>query len=772
MPCLHVFTDDVVVHRVKGLTSTFETFRLPLLALSFDYGGLVVSARARGAPAEPSRSPVAEEHARRLLEGFGATDLECLDTHATVPGVQADYLVAPEGDASDFCTFQSVVIPQLRSLGFRVTMADDHEWKIVEPEPRWFAELEVGQRDQAGPRREDWFGLELGIDFGGQRVSLLPALLDLLEKSGSGEGLHDLARHASRRVALRVAEGVYLPLPVERLRGILRVLAELYEGRPPESGVLGIPPARVGALSRLDLVFRGEGRELRWFGGAVNAWKDASASLAPPPVAPPDALRAELRPYQQSGLAWLQHLRARGAGGILADDMGLGKTLQTIAHLALEKQQGRLGKPALIVAPTTLVRIWTREIARFAPGLRAIALYGPSRHALHARIDANDVVVTSYRVLLGDQERLAERSFSHLILDEAQTIKNEKCRAHRVARSLVAEHRLCLTGTPVENHLGELWALQDFLNPGLLGGERYFSRFFRGPIEKLKNTERLAALRAILAPYILRRTKAEVARELPPKTELRRPVELRGQQRELYESIRVAGHEEVRKIIRKKGLSASTIPILGALTKLRQVCCDPRLVPMSGVARGESAKLKVFEELTTQLLLGGHRVLVFSQFTSMLSLLAASLDERKIAYTTLTGSTVDRPAAISRFEQGEVDVFLISLRAGGTGLTLTGADSVIHYDPWWNPAVQAQATDRAHRIGQDKPVFVHHLFVAGSVEERMLRLQKRKRGVADAILGEGDAASALTEQDVELLFAPLGAARPPRPLAHGTFEAS
>jgi SNF2 family DNA or RNA helicase len=561
-------------------------------------------------------------------------------------------------------------------------------------------------------------------------------------------------------VAVPVKEHVYLSLPTERLRGILRVLAELYDGRPIEKGVLPVPDGKLDALKRLDEIFVDNNAELRIVGEARAAVLESKTFGEPPQVEQPEGLRAELRPYQKQGLSWLQHLVDRGVGGVLADDMGLGKTLQTISHLALLKQRGLLVKPAIIVAPTSLVNNWARETAKFAPRLRVLALHGPDRAPLYEKFDTADVIVTSYPVVIRDEEKLAEFEFSILVLDEAQTIKNDKGRAHGAVRAVRTDHRLCLSGTPVENHLGELWALSDFLNPGLLGDELHFSRFYRFPIEKQRNAERLETLREILAPYILRRTKAEVAKELPPKTELHRPIDLKGEQRELYESIRVAAHAEVRKIIKKKGLSASTIPILGALTKLRQVCCDPRLVNMTGAVAKESAKLRVFEDLTDQLLHDGHRVLVFSQFTTMIGLLEASLAERNIAYTTLTGNTPDRPEAIGRFEKGEVDVFLISLRAGGTGLTLTGADMVIHYDPWWNPAVQAQATDRAYRIGQSRPVFVHHLYVAGSVEERMLRLQRKKRIVADAILGEGEGSAALTEDDVELLFAPLGAKSP------------
>jgi len=385
--------------------------------------------------------------------------------------------------------------------------------------------------------------------------------------------------------------------------------------------------------------------------------------------------------------------------------------------------------------------------------------HGTERHAID--FAGADVVVTSYPILVRDEDRFSSSDFHIVVLDEAQTIKNLKSRAHAAARTVHAEHRLCLSGTPVENHLGELWALVDFVCPGLLGDELHFGRFWRVPIEKGRNDERLLALRELVGPYILRRNKRDVAKELPPKTEVQRPVELRGPQRELYESIRVAAHAEVRKLIKKKGLAASTVPILGALTKLRQVCCDPRLVRIDAASRvRESAKYSMFFELLDKQLEGGHKILVFSQFTSMLALLARGLDERRVPYSTLTGETADRGAAVDRFEKGDARVFLISLRAGGTGLTLTSADVVVHYDPWWNPAVQAQATDRAYRIGQTKPVISYHLFAAGSVEERILALQKSKRHVADAILGEGEASrapAALSEPEVDVLFAPLGA---------------
>ena len=758
IPCIRLFADDVVIHRTEGLGSVFETEKVPLLELSFEYDGIRYLASDPDGVEDDSETELrdldGEARARRFLESFGAVPLDCLDDWAT--SVHADYAIRCEGNVHDFCAFSAYVVPQLKALGWDVEIAADYPFRVVALEPAWYANVERVSRDGETTNRPDWFGLELGIDLDGRRVNLLPALIELIERS-NGKGFTELAQSAKKCLALPVGDGLYLPVPAERARALLRVLAELWEGASGEKGKIEFPQVRAPALLALEEAFIGDGASLTMGGdGTARAWAEQLVAPALGPAEPPAGLVASLRPYQVEGLTWLQNLRAQGVGGILADDMGLGKTLQTIAHLLTEKEQGRLDRPALIVAPTSLVSNWDREIAKFAPSLRVHVFHGSDRSWDNAA-DA-DVVITSYPILCRDEELVAKTAYHMVILDEAQTIKNMRSKAHLSARAIDAEHRLCLSGTPIENHLGELWALLDFVNPGLLGNEMHFGRFYRVPIEKGRNEERLMALRELVAPYILRRMKRDVAKELPPKTEVMRPIELRGPQRELYESIRVAAHAEVRRLIRKKGMAASTIPILGALTKLRQVCCDPRLVRMgsAGTIR-DSAKYDMFFELLEKQLEGGHRVLVFSQFTSMLALLAAGLKERKIAYAELTGATIDRAAAVDKFEGGKAEVFLISLKAGGTGLTLTSADVVIHYDPWWNPAVQAQATDRAYRIGQKKPVMSYHLFAAGSVEERILGLQRSKRHVADAILGNGAAASVLSENDVDVLFAPLGA---------------
>jgi SNF2 family DNA or RNA helicase len=505
------------------------------------------------------------------------------------------------------------------------------------------------------------------------------------------------------------------------------------------------------------------GRLDRWIDendGRVDASVDALRSrlralaVAAEPDMPRD-LDGTLRPYQCLGLSWLQFLQAIGAGGILADDMGLGKTITTLAFL-LRRKEVEGPAPSLVVCPTSVATNWVREAARFTPTLRVLLLHGPTRERAAASIAECDVVITTYALLRRDLDALAAVHFRCAVLDEAQNIKNARSQARRALERVPAAHRLCLTGTPVENHLGELWSLFDWLSPGLLGDQLSFRRFWRQPVEQRHDAERLEALRQLIAPCVLRRLKRDVARELPPKTELSVPVELGAQQRELYEAIRVAAHADVRRAIRAKGVAASSVAILDALTKLRQVCCDPRLVAMSA-ARGvvDSAKLEALLELLRDQLAAGHRVLLFSQFTSMLALVAESLRAREIGHLVLTGETRHRQRVVDAFEEGQADVFLISLKAGGTGLNLTSANTVVHYDPWWNPAAQAQATDRAYRIGQTRPVFVHNLYVAGSVEERVLALQEKKRWLSSNLLGDGPSGPALGEAEIEALFAPI-----------------
>jgi SNF2 family DNA or RNA helicase len=469
----------------------------------------------------------------------------------------------------------------------------------------------------------------------------------------------------------------------------------------------------------------------------------------------PPGLQAELRPYQSYGLGWLQFLREYGFGGILADDMGLGKTLQTLAHVLMEKQDGRLRQPALVVAPTSLLFNWRAEARRFTPDLSVLTLHGADRKGQFQWIDESDLVLTTYPLLSRDGDLLARHDFHLLILDEAQAIKNPRTRAAREVRRLRAHHRLCLSGTPLENHLGELWSLFDFLMPGMLGGQTRFRQQVQRPIERNDDHDRREALARRIRPFFLRRTKQEVAPELPPKTEMVRAVTLEGPQLRLYERYRVAMHDKVRRAINGPGLDKSRILVLNALLKLRQICCDPRLLKdVEGVETMPSAKREMLGQLLPDLVEEGRRILVFSQFVSMLNLIEKDLEAMGIRFVKLTGQTRDRQAVVERFQTGQVPVFLISLKAGGVGLNLTAADTVIHYDPWWNPAVEDQATDRAHRIGQDQNVFVYRLLTEQTVEQKVFELQQSKRGLVESLFGGGGAIN-LTSDDLDTLFEPL-----------------
>jgi superfamily II DNA or RNA helicase len=741
VPCLRVFADTLFV---DDGSRNGDELRTAMLRLDFDYQGRRVRS---GDPRWSGRDRDAEAQACRVLEGLGAIELAHLDDCAVSPGAGVDYVVAVDADVHALCAFAAYAVPQLRGLGWRVDVEPDFPWQVVGSDVPLYASA------LPDAERPDWFGLELGVELDGHRIDLLPALLEMLEVAGD---LQSLVRPARRCVAVRVDDRRWLPVPPARLRLLAKVLLELYR----DGGKCRAPAIRAPIIAELCATLHDGTRPLRWVGD--TRIRDQAYALALGPrrtarVTAPDGLCADLRPYQREGVAWLQHLRAHDASGVLADDMGLGKTLQTIAHVLIEKEQGRLDRPALIVTLTSLVGNWQRELRRFAPSLRVAVHHGPDRHDRIATLASHDVVITTYPLVARDRDELAAIPVHVLVLDEAHAIKNCDAQAAEAVRRLDTRHRVCLSGTPIENHLGELWSLFDFLMPGFLGARDEFTTQFRQPIEERGDRVRLEALRDRVRPFILRRTKDAVAPELPAKTQLVRAIELTGAQRELYESIRVAAHADVRRHIKVRGLAGSTIAILDALLKLRQVCCDPRLVSVEA-ARSvtDSAKLDVFLELVVQQLAEGRRLLVFSQFARMLALISEALLGRGIGHVTLTGSTPDRQKPIDAFQTGRADVFLISLKAGGAGLNLTGADTVIHYDPWWNPAAQAQATDRAHRIGQTKPVFVHDLIAAGSVEERMLGLQRHKRLIADAILAPGGAAaSLLTEHDVEHLLSPL-----------------
>ncbi len=373
------------------------------------------------------------------------------------------------------------------------------------------------------------------------------------------------------------------------------------------------------------------------------------------------------------------------------------------------------------------------------------------------QIKHTDLVVTTYSLIVRDITALSSSRWHSIILDESQIIKNPDTKIATALTQLTGHHKICLTGTPVENHLGELWAQFSFLIPGLLGTESSFTKLFRHPIERNGDWERQQILSERLRPFMVRRTKEQVAPELPPKEVIVCRIPMHSSQRDLYEAVRLSVHESVQTEVVEKGWNKSQLLVLNALLKLRQVCCHPRLLKIATTeAAGTSSKLNALMEMLNLMLEEGRSILLFSQFTAMLDIIKEELLKCKISFVELTGNTVDRETPVSRFQNGEVRLFLLSLKAGGTGLNLTAADTVIHYDPWWNPAAEDQATDRAHRIGQTKPVFVYKLITEGTIEERMLLLQERKKALAHGLYDQLDRpAAALTQEDMQLLFEPL-----------------
>jgi len=533
-------------------------------------------------------------------------------------------------------------------------------------------------------------------------------------------------------------------------------LLELFDDRAKDFDADSLRLSRIDALrARVAL---GEGVVWQGAQGLTELAERLKGQTGLPITPLPEGLHAELRPYQHQGLDWLQFLRSHGLAGILADDMGLGKTLQTLAHIQCEKEAGRLDRPALVVVPVSLLGNWQREAARFCPGLRCLVLHGAERHGQAADLAQADLVLTSYSLLHRDRERWLAQTWHLVVLDEAQNIKNAATQSAQVVGELDTRHRLCLSGTPIENHLGEIWSLFHFLMPGFLGSQARFAKRFRQPIEKHGDSARMVQLRARLTPFILRRTKQLVATELPPKVETVMSVELDGKQADLYETIRLSMEQAVRQAITDKGLAKSQIAILDALLKLRQVCCDPRLVKTEAATKVKtSAKLEQLMEMLPEMLAEGRRILLFSQFTSMLSLIEDELRKHKLNWTKLTGQTQKRDEVINRFTSGEVPIFLISLKAGGVGLNLPQADTVIHYDPWWNPAAENQATDRAHRIGQTQSVWVIKLVAQGTIEERILALQERKAALARELYSGAAARKQplFTQDDVRALLRPM-----------------
>ncbi len=631
--------------------------------------------------------------------------------------------------------FRGEMVDKLESLGWKITIDDNVGHRVFDADPaHWDSSLAA----TAG----GWFSLSVGFDVSGQRYDLLPILAQLLESDFLEETLH---HPDGGHVYSPLPGGDALKLPVGRVRRILHHLASLIDPKFPERTKLhALDAASLAGLEGLGIESPPDLAEL------AGKLRDFSGIEA---VEPDAGVNATLRDYQLAGFRWMQFLARHGLHGILADDMGLGKTLQTLAHILSEKKSGHSqGKPALVIAPTSVVPNWLAEAKKFTPDLRVLVLNGPERRKYIRSIPHADLVLTSYALLHRDIEKL-QYHFHLVVLDEAQNIKNPHAKVAQAACKLDARHRLCLSGTPIENHLGELWSLMKFLVPGFLGSEEAFNTRFRKPIENNGDAERNEVLKQRVAPLILRRTKDQVAKELPPKTELVHLIELHTAQKDLYETVRATMNKRVREAIAARGGSDFQMVFLDALLKLRQICCDPRLLPdeFSNTIH-ESAKLDFLTELLGVLIEEGRRILIFSQFTTMLALIEAHLVKEKIPYLKLTGASKDRGKLVEDFQTGKIPLFLISLKAGGTGLNLTAADTVIHYDPWWNPAAEAQATDRAYRIGQDKPVFVHKLLCQDTVEQRIHQMQQEKAKLAAGLLADADITNKLSPEMVRALL--------------------
>ena len=660
----------------------------------------------------------------------------------TIPKVSHAWtLGAGIGTNEAWLDFLNRFAPTLRELGWQILEDSSWAFKIAQIED-WYGSVDD---------KNDWFGLELGVIVEGKEISLLPILSSMIAQLPKDFTLEKLQALPDKHIFYAtLPDRRMLALPATRVRAVLGVLLELYSDRPKG-------PLRLSMFDAARLLELQEALQMRWHGAdrLLELAKRLRSFAGIAALNAPQSLEATLRPYQLEGVAWLQFLREYNLAGVLADDMGLGKTVQALAHLLVEQQAGRLKQPAMVVMPTSLVTNWKLETARFAPSLKVAILHGQARD--HSALEGADLILTTYPILLRDFEKLKKKKFHTIILDEAQYIKNAKSSTAQAASALKAEHRICLTGTPLENHLGELWSIYNFLMPGFLGDDTNFKQIYRNPIEKGGDLQRRDLLARRVKPFLLRRTKGEVAKELPEKTEIIVPLELEGTQRDLYETIRVAVSERIREEVANKGLARSQIVVLDALLKLRQACCDPRLVKLEQAKSVKhNAKLEWLEENLPPLVEDGRKILLFSAFASLLGNLETTLTALKISYSKLTGQTKDRAAQINAFQDGDNSVFLISLKAGGVGLNLTAADTVIHFDPWWNPAAENQATDRAHRIGQTKSVFVYKLITQGSLEQKILELQQRKAELAKGILEGGlSSAVALTQDDLSQLLAPL-----------------
>lgn len=740
---------DAYLPRRRGYHSSPTHKRDTAIArLSFDYAGTRVTPSSNAAQIVSNsdagfirftRDIATEAGALDQLLAYGLIPLDAFDDIRIKPAQRWDFAPQSAAEATDFAAFMQTFVPRLRAEGWRIEYAPKWQLTIVE------ASDEDIQFDVT-PSGTDWFDISLGARIDGKVVDILPMLRRLLAKGGPA-----LLEQAGGSITVAIGPGKLMQVPTQQIRPVLAMLLEMALHEREASGRLRLPSSYIAVLADLEHASVGH---IGWRGGeALRLLARALTQIDTQTTVTPASFKATLRPYQQQGLDWLQALHSAGFGGVLADDMGLGKTVQALAHIATLKAAGKLGAPVLIICPTSVLPNWRAEIARFTPELGVVLWHGNDRQSQQETLEAADIILSSYPLLLRDHKLFAAQGLALILFDEAHVLKNPRTASFRAAKSLKAQQIIALSGTPVENQLTDIWSLMELVTPDLLGSLDQFKRTIDKPIARDNDSHAKALLRRRLRPFMLRRTKDEVARDLPEKTEIPEWIELEKNQLASYESVRLLMQKRVRDEIARVGLLRSRIVFLDALLKLRQLCCDPRLVPqLSGKGAG-SAKLARLLEMLPELLREGQRIILFSQFTSMLDLIKPELDDLQISYVEIRGQTHDRETPVRQFQAGDVPLILVSLKAGGTGLNLTAADTVILYDPWWNPAVEAQAIDRAHRIGQAKPVFIHRLIARGTIEEKILGLQDKKRALA-AMLWEGDDATPakLTEADIAFLL--------------------
>ncbi|MEZ9538328.1 SNF2-related protein [Shewanella sp. 10N.286.51.B8] len=717
----------------------------PVLQLQYGYGDMLLSGKLAREKItlikqgkvqyQIHRDPEQEAQVVQILQSL---QLQLIDNSLlTYNHASSFYSLGLMPDmVNEWAQLTTFGVMTLEDLGYNVEFAPEFDLNIVE------ADIEVDLDDDED---SGWFSLSLNADIDGQSVPLLSLVARWLQQNGEPDDEQELI--------LPGPNGRFVKIKAKTIKPLISVIQELFQRGGGDQ--LEVPRNRADLLNELsesDIRLL-NGERVRQLANKLTEFKGIESAPLP------EGLNATLRDYQKQGYDWLCFLKEYQLGGILADDMGLGKTLQTLAFLLKAKQSKqqssavnpRAFRPSLIVCPTSLVGNWFKEAQKFTPSLKVLVVHGSKRQALLEQIADYDVIVTTYPLILRDELFYSEYSFEHIILDEAQQIKNAQAKVTQALKTFKGQFRLCLSGTPLENHLGELKSLMDFCLPGLLGQHNYFNKEFRGPIEKQADTEKSAILLNRIAPFLLRRTKSEVMSELPEKTIIIQTLELEKDQRNLYESIRLVMEKKLRELFAKQGVSSSHIEFLDALLKLRQACCDPRLVKLEQAQYvKDNAKLTWLTENVPEMVEEGRKILIFSQFTGMLALIEQELIDLGISYSKLTGQTRNRQVEIDAFQEGEIPVFLISLKAGGTGLNLTAADTVIHFDPWWNPAAEKQATDRAHRIGQLNPVFVYKLIAQGTVEEKIQEMQQHKQSLADSILA-GSAKSQWTGNADDLL---------------------